>query len=100
MRKLKKFAQTEETHSSTRHGVVVGHDRQAHLRVLRFLVLDQWIVSFFQRKPLCCSICRRSSNQVCSQCERPICMRHSTVKRQMTLVCPNCLSSKRKAPAS
>jgi len=53
--------------------------------------LDRLFLSFFQRSPFSCSICQRSTNQICSLCGRPVCMRHCTVKRNIRLVCPECL---------
>ena len=51
---------------------------------------DRLLISLFQKKLLSCSICNRPSNQICSQCERPICVRHTSVQRHLMLLCPNC----------
>ncbi len=53
--------------------------------------LDRLLISPFEAKPFSCWMCQRPSNQVCSQCERPICTRHTSVKGKLRLVCPDCL---------
>jgi len=52
--------------------------------------LDRLLLSFFQKKPLSCSTCQRSTNQICSRCGSPVCMRHCTVGRGLRVVCPEC----------
>ena len=56
--------------------------------------LDRLLLSFFQKKPLSCSTCQRSTNQICSRCASPVCMRHCTVERTIRLLCPECLAAK------
>jgi hypothetical protein len=52
--------------------------------------LDQLLISFFRKKPLDCLLCQGKCNQVCTQCESPVCLRHSIVTREFKVVCPVC----------
>ncbi len=53
--------------------------------------LDALLLSAFSHKPHFCAVCRGPSNQICSRCGDPICIRHTTVKRNMVLLCPDCV---------
>jgi membrane-bound metal-dependent hydrolase YbcI (DUF457 family) len=55
--------------------------------------LDRLFLSCFQRKLFACSTCQRSTNQLCSRCGHPVCIRHSTVRKDIRLMCPDCVSS-------
>jgi hypothetical protein len=52
--------------------------------------LDQLLLSLIKKKNLRCSICNKGANQICAKCGKPVCGRHTTVTREISILCPNC----------
>jgi len=59
------------------------------------IVSPNWInffLAWFRRKDSMCGTCHRPCNQMCDRCKKPVCIRHATLRRGLSIVCPKCAS--------
>jgi membrane-bound metal-dependent hydrolase YbcI (DUF457 family) len=52
--------------------------------------LDQLLISTFRKKTSTCAMCGKSCNQTCSECQRPVCFRHASVTKGISVLCSDC----------
>jgi hypothetical protein len=56
--------------------------------------LDQLLMSAFKKKNFRCHVCGTGANQTCDACGEPVCTRHITVQRNLSVICPECVRAK------